>query len=199
MIWPISHAIRILFLLLTVWMGGCAEHPATRFHILTTTELPADYQAPGFGGKIKRIGIRRIKLPGYLDRPQIITRSGKNELMLSATHQWAEPLSQSMQRVLTGQLTVLLPDVSVSAFPWPGSAKQDVEIQVEINQFDIIDKQNCLLDAKWTLFDSGERQPRVRRTTILIPVQANNFSNYVSMQSEALARLSEHIVSSLTD
>jgi uncharacterized lipoprotein YmbA len=54
------------------------------------------------------IGINPIVVPAYLDRPQIVTRIGANELEMAKFHCWAEPMEDSLGRVLAEDLSNLL-------------------------------------------------------------------------------------------
>src|SRR5262245_19194049 len=38
------------------------------------------------------IGVGPVIMPGYLDRTQIVTRSGPDRVKLASFHRWAEPL-----------------------------------------------------------------------------------------------------------
>ena len=67
------------FILLCLACGGCASPQPSRFYFLSST---ADAPSPGAASSPKVEGtilVGPVEFPGYLDRPQIVTRSGPNE------------------------------------------------------------------------------------------------------------------------
>ena len=47
------------------------------------------------------VGLDRIEVPSYLDRREIVVRTGGNELRYTERHLWAERPSDSLQRLLS--------------------------------------------------------------------------------------------------
>ncbi|MCH9696646.1 MAG: PqiC family protein [Gammaproteobacteria bacterium] len=199
MIVSIRCLVVVWWLLCVFVSSGCTGSQSSHFHILTSPALTVDSQLNRVKNTLKRVGIRRIQLPGYLNRPQIVTRSFDNELTISSSHQWAEPLSESILRVITDQLSRRLPTIHVSSFPWSGSQTQDVEIAVQFLQFEIVDQTTCVMDVKWTLFTVDDSNGISYQETLLLPVDQNGYQQYVAVQSEVLARLSAKIANSLAD
>ena len=65
-----------------------------------------------------------VTLPGYLDRPQIVTRKGRDEIEPAEFDLWPEPLKSSVSRTLGENLATLLRTDRVAIFPsrGPGSS-----------------------------------------------------------------------------
>ncbi len=192
-----SKVLSVIVLLSTAFLSGCADHPVTRLHILTPIQNEKD-QVKTTSVIMKNIGIREIKLPAYLDRPQIVSRVGENELVLSASHQWGEPLSQSVARVLAEQIDAELADAHVRSHPW--SSKQNITVQVEvrINQFEIVDRHACVLDVSWLIWSQDGNIAMTHKALIKVPVNNQQYSALVSAHSQALFQLSKQIASSLS-
>jgi uncharacterized lipoprotein YmbA len=178
-------------------MMGCADNSATRFHVLESSQNKTD-QLNVQAVASKYVGIRDIKLPAYLDRPQIVTRIGANQLVLSYVHQWAEPLSKSVSRVLTEQLDAELANIHVVAYPWPRTQTIDAEVEVRINQFEMVDQKNCLLDASWVILPKSSNTAITHHTKIAISVNSADYDQLVTAYSQALAQLSKQITNSLS-
>lgn len=186
----------VLFFIATL-VAGCAENPATRLHILESIQSKAD-QLNSQSVTNKHVGIREIKLPTYLDRPQIVTRVGANQLVLSYSHQWAEPLSKSVARVLTEQLDAELGNVHVFAYPWSRTLAIDAEVEVRIDQFEMVDKQNCVLDVNWLVWPKASKTAITYHSMITVAVDSPDYSRLVTAHSEALTQLSKQIANSLS-
>src|SRR5271165_307177 len=81
----------------------------SKFYLLTPTAdtaAPAQASAPGTSTEFV-IGLGPIKLPPYLDRPEIVTRTAPNRLELSKEDRWGESLqngfTSSIERDLAAQ------------------------------------------------------------------------------------------------
>ncbi len=77
---------RLLVALMVVSMTGlwgCTVTPPSRFYILTPLDSLAAGKKTRGAQNTPIIGIGPVELPGYLDRPQIVTRAGGNQLNLA--------------------------------------------------------------------------------------------------------------------
>jgi uncharacterized protein len=82
------------------------------------------------------IELRRLSLPGYLDRPEIIRSAAQYRLRVTVNDRWGESLSGMLARVFTENLVQRLPGATV--FPETGaiSVQPDVVLEVNIQRFD---------------------------------------------------------------
>ena len=177
---------------------SCADNPTTHFHVLATS-LRKGNQPNDPSIAAKAVGIREIKLPAYLDRPQIVSRVGENELVLSYSHQWAEPLSQSVSRVLVEALEARMPTVEVILFPWPKALTQDAEIRLHVHQFEVVDQQTCVLNADWWIISTVNKTVYADQSIITVTVDNNDYQAFVTAQSKALEQLSSHIAKKIIE
>ena len=84
-----------------------------RFYLVTPLEgAQAAAPAPGPG-----VVVAAVRLPKYLERPQLVTRSGDNRLQLEEFHQWGGNLGKDLTRVLAENLSRLLGSDAVVAAP----------------------------------------------------------------------------------
>ena len=100
--------------------GSCAlrSSATTKFYILSPLVQPVVEKQDEKGKKCKTIGIGPLDLPGYLDRPEIVTRVNPDELELAELDNWAEPLKDNITRVLAENISRLLCTEDVVIFPW---------------------------------------------------------------------------------
>ncbi len=190
----VNTLVKILFALqyfivVLVMLVSCADNPTTHFHLLTSYKINALEKNKQLFST-KAIGIREIKLPAYLDRPQIVTRAGKNELVLSYLHQWAEALSQSVPRVIVKDLQARIPTINVLSYPWSHTSNRDLEISIQINQFEIVDQQRCVLDVDWWVFSSVNQLVHIDHSVMTVAINKKDYVSYVAAQSEALEQFS---------
>jgi uncharacterized lipoprotein YmbA len=139
--------MRLLVLSFAFLLAGCgASSSPTRYYVLT----PLDTAAPVEKRDVAVL-VSGVRLPQYLDRPQIITRGGDNQLQVSDHEQWAGNLRQDMTRVLTENLGRLLGSDRVFAVPHSVRAQPDFRVDVEVLRFERAPDGRVRLAAKWWL------------------------------------------------
>jgi uncharacterized lipoprotein YmbA len=102
------------------------------------------------------IGIGPITLPALLDRKQMVTRLHDNRVQLAEFHQWAEPLKDTLPRVIVKNLAELQPSYVFRAYPWSAYGNVDYRIIIDIDSFAAETKKTVKLSASWAIMD--ERQ-----------------------------------------
>ena len=112
--------------------AGCAKGPPPDFYILNaaTGESIAGAQR-GIA-----VGVGPIDLPAHLNRSQIVTRATDNQLNLSESHQWAEPLKDSVSRVLVMNLSNMLDTNRVYVIPRRRKISFDFQVSIDVQRFD---------------------------------------------------------------
>ena len=181
-------AVALLALLLA---SACAETQPTRFYTLSALQPEAGEAAAD--GPV--IGLERVILPEYLDRPQIVTRAGPNRMTLAEFDIWVEPLSGMFTRVLAQNLSVLLGTKDVVILPELRDVRFDHQVQATVIQFDIDEAGQAVLDALWAVHgrDRGRliRQDRSQITEAV--AEPGDHAAIAAALSRALEGLSRDI------
>ena len=115
-------------------LAGCAATQPTRFYTLTPTSEPTAAAARSRKGLV--IGLGPVTLPPYLDRPDIVTAQGANQMRLPDVYRWSEPLQPLMTRIMAEDLYALLDANDVIPLPQRGDIRLDRAIEVEVGRFD---------------------------------------------------------------
>jgi uncharacterized lipoprotein YmbA len=183
---------------LVLTLGGCAGSPNSKFYLLEPlTGPPAPDGTVPIDGTIS-IGVGPVTLPEYLDRPQIVTRSNRNTVLLAEFDRWAEPLSGNFSRTLAENLTHLLHNDSVAPYPWPGSIDVAYQVLVDVYRFDGILGEKAWLDAQYSVQCKKEKNViLLKRATFVEPAGDPSYGALVAAQSRALGNLSREIASTL--
>ena len=170
-----------------VLAAGCAHTPAARFYLLEPAAQPVERaSAPAEGRRI--VGVREVRVEPYLDRPQMVTRAGDNEIRLAEFHRWAEPLEQNVQRVVAANLAALLPSCDVYAYPWPDGVKPDCLVEARILRFDAEPSGEVALEATWAL-TGGKERARTGERHCRRPFEWGDYRAQAAAMSDALAAL----------
>lgn len=183
-------------------MGGCLNlgegSKPTRYYLLTPLEeKTANFPKNSLDSDlIIRVG--PVKLAKYLDRPQILSHSGDNEIELAEFDRWAEPLRENVARVLAANLTLLIPTEKVILYPLVVPGEKSVQVTVEILKFDGRLGGEVALDARWVITGDGHAPlVPIKKSMFQTQVEGEDYGALVEAMSRALERLSVEIAKSL--
>jgi uncharacterized lipoprotein YmbA len=96
------------------------------------------------------VGIGPLTVPDYASS-RLVHRVGPNEVRLSETARWAEPLAAGLQRVLVTNLAARLGSERVVAHPWRPEARPAWSIEIHVLRFERGADGVADLEALWTL------------------------------------------------
>jgi uncharacterized lipoprotein YmbA len=179
----------------TTVLAGCARTQPTTLFILESISQ----SGPGLGiesvGKNAGIGVGPVELPEYLDRPQIITRTNRNELHMSEYNRWAEPLGENFTRTLAGNLSAFLASDKIYTYPWDTPEAVDYQLMVNVSRFDAEPSGNAVLKARWSLVSrkDGEKTILTQKTNLSEPVGADTYNALVEAQSRVLEKFGREV------
>lgn len=177
---------------------GCATTTPSRFYTLTPMKA-TEGVSPGVqldGGAVLSVG--PVRLPEYLDRPQIATRSEGNEVRLHETERWAGSLHEDVSRVLVENLSTLLAGKRIAVVRWT-SAMQTVapfrnRMAIEILRFEGAVGGTVVLKGRYALLDQdGKRAISAGESTVREPAGGPDYESLVAAMSRALAAFSKEV------
>jgi len=183
--------------LLSLLAGCAAQTEPSRFYLLTP--LPADSAALALTAPAQAIavGVGPVELAGYLDRPQIVTRTSRQQLELADFDRWAEPLRDNVARVLAENLALLLPG-EIAVFGWNRATPTDYQVTVEISRFDAGPGGQSHLDAQWSIFeDDGRILLSTHQARLGEPASSTDYAALVAGMNQTIDELSRAIAESL--
>lgn len=144
------------------------------------------------------IGVGPMEFPPLLDRPQIVTRTGKHTFKVDEFHRWGGTLSQHFLEVLTVNLSILLRSNHVAAHPWEEFFIPDYRIFIDVHAFEGFLDGDVRFVATWTITDGEGRKPLLARKSIIRePVQGKNYEAYIEAQNRALSIFSQEIAQAI--
>ena len=143
------------------------------------------------------VGIGPIKIPGYLDREQFVTRVSQNRFAVAENDRWAEPLDENISRVLSQDLSILLQTDKVVTFPWERSQQPKYQVQVELLRFEPDSKQVVELWARWSIVDSTKKTLGVKESYFSHAMKDKSTDAAVAAMSETMNDLSREIAAAI--
>jgi uncharacterized lipoprotein YmbA len=192
----------MLCLLFALVCAGCASSVPCRFYQLSS--LKAEGVASNESSHEKRItvAIGPLRIPDYLDRPQIVTRSAANELRLAEFDRWAGSLEKDTDRVLVEDISALLPADRFLVIPWVSASESAgsslYRIEINIIRFEGTLGGSVSLKAQWAIFHREKGLLLRRESIISEQVHGASYGALVTALSDALTSLSREIAHAIT-
>jgi uncharacterized lipoprotein YmbA len=190
---------RALFILtlFVVILTGCASSPSSKFYQLNPVQNTTSASGGVSSDQRQVIAIGPVRIPDYLDRPQMVTRSGKNELKLSEFDRWAGSLESDVNRVLVEDIPSLLPADRFSVVRWTPYLESQVpasyRVEVLVERFEGTLGDSVLLKAQWRVFAQDRSLLLQKESQISEQMNGSSYNALVAAMSSALERLSRDI------
>ena len=203
---------RLLGLAISVSFAGCAVTDPTLYYSLgqtavgSSTARSADSRVAASGprGRVAgpdpvSIGVGPVIMPGYLDRTQVVTRTGPDRVKLAMFHRWAEPLENGIARILADEIGARVPTDRVVMFPWRGIVARTIQYQVvvAVDRFDGSLDGDVTLDARWRILGKNGAEVAFNRSTITETVAGSGYDPMVAAMSRTLVVLSQEIATEI--
>jgi len=182
-------------------LGGCigGKSSPSKFYVLSALPHPETTKKVAAAEQGVAIGVGPVSLPPYLDRPEIVTRSGGNKLHLAEFDRWAEPLRQNFIRVLGENLSILIPTDRTALYPWERSVPINYQVVVEVAHFEGRVDGNSSLMARWSIFGAdGKQELLVGQSSFSQSIgPPQDYEATVSAMSRSLADFSREIAAAI--
>lgn len=191
----------IFYAMLSLTLSGCISvpnSPASRFYTLQSLdENQAGKKFDITPGLI--IGVGPVKIPEYLNRPQIVTQDKNKMLNFAEFDRWGESLDSAIARLINEDLTIMLPDAAVRLFPWNLDIPVDYQVVMDIVQLECELDKDLFLAVQWSVIDLSDRKMLlIKRSEFRQTVTPRNYSGLARTLSAACASLSEEIAQALS-
>jgi uncharacterized lipoprotein YmbA len=178
-------------------LAACSITREARFYTLSPMAQQPAQKAADEARKVS-VNVSPVELPDYLNRLQIVTRDGSNELKLAEFDRWGGSLAENMTVVLAENLALLLDSEKVFAYPRVQSSAPDFTVAVRVLQLDCIPGDQVRLRAQWTVLTGAERTEAVTRiSSISEKLDDRQYSTLVTAVSRTLGQLSSEVGSEI--
>lgn len=182
---------RLFTIALSIFVAlaaGCAASPQSKFYTLGSTGTAS---APVVNCAVS---VGPVSIPAVVDRPQIVIRTGPNQVAFDEFNRWASPLKGDIARIVSEDLSAMLGTRQVTVFPQATVPDGSYRVQIDVLRLDSEPDKTATLDAAWTVTSPKDRKmPRSGRTTVTEPVSGRTTADLVAAHSRALGRLSAGI------
>lgn len=202
---PIRCGMRgmIVLCFLATSLGGCfGTSQPSRFYTLSSLRTAAPAPSAQSTSQATIVAVGPLSIPDYLDRPEIVTRAGRNEMRVNDFQRWADTLGSDLSRTIVEDLSVLLPTERFSVIRWNPATQRTVpiahQVMVDVTRFDAAPGGTVFLEADWTVFGNEKAVLLARRSSISGKVNGSEFTDLVAAMSKAVEDLCREIAADLT-
>ncbi|MCB1786654.1 MAG: membrane integrity-associated transporter subunit PqiC [Gammaproteobacteria bacterium] len=184
---------RLVVLVVALGVAACATTPSANFFTLN----PADVE-PQVARSDLSLALGPIDLPGYLDRPQIVTRAGGNRLSVDEFNRWGGLLEEEISRVLAEHLSRRLGTDRIYSYPSRVAADTDYRVVLEIRRFDGILGGEVVLDLAWSLVDDRTAEVLLtRQAAYRGAVPGSDYGAYAAALSALVIQFGDDLAAAL--
>jgi len=179
--------------LLAVVTASCTTTATSRFYTLESTATADGAPSSSAQGSVM---IGPVTIPAAVDRPEFVIQVAPNRVEVEEFNRWVAPLSDSIARVVAGNLVVILATPDVATAPL-ANFNPAYLVTIDVQRFDSIRGQAAVLEAVWTVRKTATAEARSSRTTARETVQGQDFEALAAAHSRALAKLSSDIATAI--
>ena len=197
----ISPVTTGLLLAATLAFAGCTGSPPSRFYLLTPRAAPGPEasSAPSTDQDGITLMVGPVEIARYLDRSEILLRTGPNEVHPAESGFWAEPLNEMVPRVLARDLGVLLHTDRVMLFPRSGTGTPpDFALRLRVDRFDTDREGRTLLEGEWTLTPKDGASSTTRFHIETQAQDPEDCASVTAAMNEALGTLGKELAAALS-
>ena len=184
--------------LLGAFAAGCfGGSPQPQFYTLSEASGPA---AGAALASLPELGlvVGPIEFPRYLDRPEIVSRDGANQLVLADAHRWGGSLRNDILRVVGDDLGRLLGTARVAIYPNEPRFPASYRILLDIREFEGTRGGGVVLRVRWTIAAVPDGHAVfVAESRFAQPVASASVADMVAAESAALGTLIRQIAERL--
>ncbi len=193
----VAGRLALLGAFLSIVVSGCGSSPPVRFYTLTPT---VEAGAPDAGEQVM-VGLGPLRMPEYLNRSQMVVQGSGAELEVDEFVRWAEPLGDSLLRVVSSDVDNSLAGVTVVTFPWETVLRRQVDYRIggQVIRFESDQSGRVVLEVQWGIADRDDRPmlPVRRSRHEAMATSVNDAESVASAMNAALGMFSREIVTEL--
>jgi len=195
-----KSCVGVSMICLVLGLSSCISipnSPSSRFYALSVVDENQVSKKIKIPSNVI-VGIGPVRIPEYLDRPQMVTRNKDNMFQFAQFDRWGESLDLGLAHLIREDLTAMLPGSKLTLYPWNPSIAVKYQVVVEVVQLDSQLDGEMHFVVQWTLIDvQNAKAVIIKRTEFHQPIIPPNYSGLAKALSSACASLSIQIAQAL--
>ncbi len=174
--------------------AGCAS-PPSHFYTLNPIVSPVAATDASASGLIVIVG--PVSVPAAVDMPQIVVRTGANQISVDEFNRWASPLQSNILHVVADNLVAMLGTPRVMLYQQAQNTEGDYRVSIDVQTFESAPGDAATLSALWVVRGVKDGKTRIGRTAVRETALGKSYQALAAAHSRALGRLSEDIANAI--
>jgi uncharacterized lipoprotein YmbA len=173
---------------------GCASPPS---HFYT---LSPSAPAGAVDGKTSNlvVVVGPVSIPAMVDMPQMVVRTGPNQVSMDEFNRWASPLQSNIAQVVADNLVALLGTPRIMLYQQAQNTDGDYRVSIDVQTFESAPGDAATLNALWVVRRMKDSKTQIGRTTVREATPEKTYQALAAAHSRALSRLSEDIANAIS-
>ncbi|MBF0379617.1 MAG: membrane integrity-associated transporter subunit PqiC [Magnetococcales bacterium] len=141
------------------------------------------------------VAVEPMQIPSYLDRAEIVVRTGDNELDIAEFNKWGENFQGNLSRILVENLSILFESDKIYQIPSKKRRYPNFRVSVRIKKFERGHDGITILAVRWMLY-SQDKKILFRESIFLTgqEVAKDDYPAIVKAMSSLWAEFSRRVV-----
>ena len=180
-------------------LAGClGSSRPSRFYTLAPLQI-----RNGQGGTPPdaTLAIGPVEIPESIDRPQIVTRTGANELVVAEFDRWGGSLDTEISGALVATVRDRLASQQIAVAPWRSALLSgggpSYRAAVSFSRFEGIPGQSVVLQGRWELIGQSGESLGVREATVTERIDGAGYDALVAAMQKVLVRFGQQMADSV--
>ena len=174
--------------------AGCTSSPS-HFYTLNADAGPAATADAAASGLSVIVG--PVSIPAVVDLPQIVVRTGPNQVSVDEFNRWASPLQSNISHVVADNLVVMLGTPRVMLYQQAQNTDGDYRVSIDVQTFESAPGDAATLSALWVVRRVKDGKTQIGRTADREATSEKSYQALAAAHSRALSRLSEDIANAI--
>jgi hypothetical protein len=185
--------MRWLALAALAFGTGCLGGPKPQPLFFTLSAASPPEGAPLASRPELGLVLGQVELPRYLDRPELVTRTGAHRLELWGGVRWGGSLQSDVQRVLADDLSRLLGTDRIAVYPDEARFPVTARIAITLLEFGGARGEPAALRARYVIAGADGGALAVGEARLAQPPASPSWDDHVAAQRAALDALAREI------
>ena len=193
-----SILIATFLLSLVSGMGCLGRSPAVEHFVLGSAAGNSAASAAELSDLAIVIG--PVRLPPYLDRPQMARLATGGEIELDEFSRWLGGFEDNFLRALALDVAARSGSIKVTTNPSKAPFPTDVHVKLHVDDLVSVDGSALRVRIRWALVRSGAESPaRLFSMESSIPLASSSSQSIVAAYDAAIAEIGRRIVAALSE
>jgi len=189
--------LRTGILLLALPLAGCLGGATPGPHYYTLSPAAAEDAPPLAARPELGLVLGQIDLPRYLDRAEMVTRSGEHGLEVWNRERWGGSLRTDIARVVADDLSQLLGTSRIAVYPAEARFPVSYRLLLELLEFGSAPGFPVVLRVRWTIAGADGGAIAVGQTSLVQAPASPSWEDYVAAHSAALGVVTHELAERL--